>query len=361
MQVEFMNLSRQYLVIQEEVSKAISKVFSKSEYILGSELRAFEKEFADYNGAKHCIGVASGTDALKLSLLSLGIGKGDEVIVPANSYIATALAVSETGATPIFCDCEKVSLNVDPESVKKNLSPRTKAIMPVHLYGQPCDMDPLIDLAKENDLRIVEDACQAHGAEFKSRKCGAIGTLGCFSFYPTKNLGCYGDGGAILTGDEALADRIRMLRNYGQSKKYYHDIKGFNSRLDELQAAILRVKLRRLDEFNEKRRANAKLYHELLQESSITLPPLKKGAVYHLYVVRSKKRDQLRDYLEKQGIQTAIHYPVPIHKQNAYNSAPNYNLPICETASSEILSIPFFPEIFEKEINHVCENIRRFS
>lgn len=357
----FTDIGGQYRSIKNEIDSAVSEVLESGWYILGNKVEQFEKNFAKYCQAKYGVGVANGTDALHLSLLACGVGNGDEVITVANTATPTVLAITYTGATPVFVDIEPESYTIDVEKIEDNISEKTKAILPVHLYGQPADMYPILDIAQEHGLSVVEDACQAHGAEYKGQKVGALGDVGCFSFYPTKNLGGYGDGGIAVTNNEELDEKLRMLRNYGMKKQYHSLIKGFNSRLDELQAAILNVKLKKLDEWNEARRKNAKQYYELLE--NVVTPVEKSYAkhVYHLYVIRYENRDQMQHKLAKEGINTLVHYPIPIHNQDAFMDLKEVHLPNTEYYADKILSLPIFPELTEKEITHISHEIIEFS
>jgi dTDP-4-amino-4,6-dideoxygalactose transaminase len=356
--VPFVDLVQQYRDIEAEVREAVSSVLEKGDFILGAAVREFEKEFAAFNQVPHCVGVADGTDALHLALLALGVGPGDEVVVPTHTYIASALAISSTGAKPVFVDCDPMHYSVDIQSIEKALSPRTKAIMPVHLYGHPADMDPILKIAKERKLFVIEDTAQAHGATYKGRICGTMGDIGCFSFYPGKNLGAYGDGGAVVTRDAALAEKIGILRNYGQKVKYVHIMKGFNSRLDTVQAAVLRVKLRYLSKWNENRRNAAILYKKLLGNGGLELPRTASYAnpVWHLFVVQTGDRPEMQKRLDAAGISHGIHYPIPVHLQEAYRDAGHRrgDFPISEQLADRILSLPMFPEIKEDEIRRVC-------
>ena len=363
--IPLVDIKSQVYSIYPEIDDLITKTLLSGWFILGNEVEQFEKEFADYCNAKYAVGVASGSDALALSLQALGIGSGDEVITVPNTFIATVDAIFRNGAKPVFVDIDPETYNIDVSNIEEKITDKTKAIIPVHLYGQSADMDPIIKIAKEYDLKIIEDACQAHGAEYKGKKVGSIGEVGCFSFYPAKNLGCYGDGGMMVTNDMGLSEKIKMLRNYGQSKKYYHDFIGYNSRLDELQAAVLRVKLKYLDKWNDLRRAHAKIYNELLEHVSGTEIPIEKDYakhVYHLYVIRCKERDKLQQYLNSKGISTGIHYPIPVHLQEAYKHL-EYNkgsFPITEKYASEILSLPMFPELRNEELEYVCNIVKEF-
>ncbi len=363
MKINFVDLKRQYISIKEEVNSAIQSVIDSTSFILGPEVFNFEKNFAKLCNTKYCIGVGSGTDALTLALKAIRIGKGDEVITPPNSYIATALAISACGAKPVFVDVDPKDYNIDVSKIKEAITDKTKAILPVHLYGQPARMDEILEIAKENDLFVIEDACQAHGAKYKGKKVGSIGDIACFSFYPGKNLGAYGDGGAVTTNNEELAEKIELLRNYGQKIKYHHIIKGTNSRLDTLQAAILDVKLKYLDKWNEKRRENAKMYTKLLKEINTIKTPFEhkdSEHVYHLYVIQCNNRDELQKYLQNKGVSTGIHYPIPIHLQDAYKEFNNKSYRITEDLSKKILSLPMFPELKKEECLFICECIKEF-
>jgi dTDP-4-amino-4,6-dideoxygalactose transaminase len=354
----------QYLSIKKEIDEAILQVLESGRYVLGENVQTFEKEFARYCESKYAIGVGNGLEALHLAMLAHGIGYGDEVITVANTAVATALAISMTGAKPVFADIDPKTYGMDIPDAQRRITTKTKAILPVHLFGHPVDMDPLLETATRRGLFVIEDACQAHGAEYKGKKTGTMGNAGCFSFYPTKNLGALGDAGMVTTDDKQVAEKISLLRNYGQKTRYTHLVKGLNSRLDEMQAAILRVKLKHLDDWNEKRRKHAKLYARMLQETDIVCPLEKDYAkhVYHLYVVRSKKRDRLQLFLEKRNVTTLIHYPVPVHLQKAYQDLglTRGTLPITEQAADEILSLPIYPELTEEQIERVTDSVRMF-
>lgn len=361
--IAFVDLKRNLETIRGEIERAVQGVLESGAFILGREVTEFEQEFARYCGAKHCIGVASGTDALKIALKAHGIGPGDEVITAANTFIATVLAISDCGAKPVLVDCSRESYTMDPSAIERVVTPRTKAVVPVHLYGQMADMSGIMEVARRRDLAVIEDACQAHGAEEGGVRAGAGGAAGCFSFYPGKNLGGYGDGGAIVTNDPALAERIRLMRDYGQRVKYRHEFKGYNSRLDSLQAAVLRVKLRHLDEWNAKRRQVAAWYRELLAGTDgITLPAEKSPAahVYHLFVVRVGRRNAVLEQLKKNGISCGIHYPIPVHLQEAYTELGYKKgaFPITEAASEEVLSLPMFPELTRDETGFIATSLR---
>lgn len=367
--VPFIDLRRQYQSIKEEIFSVIKEVFKKAQFILGEEVLAFEEEFSRYCGVQYGVGVGSGTDALYLALKAIGIGEGDEVITVSHSFIATALAISFTGAKPIFVDIDSETYTMDPNALetllKRRRSKKIKAILPVHLYGHPADMDSIIGIAKQYDLPIIEDACQAHGAKYKGKRVGTYGVMGCFSFYPTKNLGGYGDGGMVITSSKELYKKLCLLRNYGERKKYYHVLMGKNSRLDELQAAVLRVKLKYLDQWNEERRRKAHIYKQELEGAEVICPVEKEGSdhVYNLFVIRTKRREALKDFLKMKGVNTLIHYPVPIHHQKVFKTlrAQERNLPVTEKISREVLSLPLFPEITNSELEEVCQHIHSFN
>jgi len=360
MMVPFVDLRREQAEIGGELAQAIQRVVGSGCFVMGEELRGFEDEFSKYIGTKCAVGVNSGSDALLLALLALGVGKGDEVVTVSHTFVSTVDAVVRAGATPVFVDIDPETYCIDVREMRKKLGRKTKAIVPVHMYGHPADMEPIMELAERHGLSVVEDACQAHGAEYKGRRVGGIGHVGCFSFYPVKNLGAYGDGGMVVTNDEDLAAKLRMWRNYGQSLKYHHDFVGVNSRLDELQAAVLRVKLRHLDRWNERRRKAAALYGECLSESDFVMPVERDYAkhVYHLYVVRCRHRVKLLERLRPGGVQTLIHYPVPVHRQKAYQQlAAGVKLRATERICSEILSLPMHPFLRGDEISSVSESL----
>lgn len=343
--------------IKQELTQAIDHVIESGWYILGKKVEEFETEFANYCKVSTCVGVGNGTDAITLSLLALGIGAGDEVICPSLTATFTALGISATGAKPVFADIDEATFTIDPNDLKKRITKNTKAIIPVHLYGHPADIDPILEIAKGHGLYVIEDACQAHGAEYKGKRVGSIGDAGCFSFYPTKNLGALGDGGAITTNNPLIGEKIKMIRNGGQKTRYDHVVLGRNSRLDEIQAAILLIKLKHLDEWNQNRRKIAKKYAEGLAGVSLTLPLEKEWAksVYHLFVVKSKNRDQLMEKLAKKGIQSQIHYPIPAHMQPIYNDGAN--LKTTEKVCDEILSLPIYPELETSSIDIIVDSI----
>jgi dTDP-4-amino-4,6-dideoxygalactose transaminase len=364
--VPVFDLKRQYAEIREEIDGAYARVMGRGNFILGEEVAAFEEEFARYLGVKYGVGVASGTEALYLSLLAAGVGIGDEVITVPNTAVPTVSAISQTGAKPVFVDINPDNYTMDTARLESAVTPRTKAVIPVHLYGNVADMTPLMEIARKHKLAVIEDCAQAHGAEYKGKKAGTIGTMGAFSFYPTKNLGAYGDGGMVVTDDEFLARKLKLLRNYGQTdkEKYLHIIKGINSRLDELQAAVLRVKLKHLDRWNKKRREIAALYNKLLSGLPLALPAEASYAryVYHLYVVRAERRDDLRQYLAGNDIGSAVHYPIPVHLQPAYadlNLAAG-SFPAAEKYAAEVVSLPMFPELREEEIQFIAATIAAF-
>jgi len=351
MTVPFLDLKAGYLELQPEIDAAIKRVLDSGWYILGEEVDGFEQEYAAYCEAKHCVGVANGLDALHLALLALGVGAGDEVIVPSNTYIATWLAVSQCGATPIPIEPDAATYNIDPMRIEAAITPRTKVILPVHLYGQPADMDPILAIARKHGLKVLEDGAQAHGARYKGKRLGAHGDVVAWSFYPGKNLGAFGDGGAITTDDAEIAERIRVLRNYGSRVKYVNDVRGFNSRLDPIQAATLCVKLRVLDTWNARRAEIASCYQTALANTALTLAFVPEWAepAWHLYVVQHPQRDALQKKLGEAGIGTLIHYPIPPHLQHAYASA-NYgqgHFPIAEQMAKQLLSLPMGPHLDE--------------
>ncbi len=364
MAIEFVDLKRQYKNHKTEIDNAIQNVLDKGTFTLGEELEIFEREFADFCEAKYCVGVASGTDALFLSLLALGIKAGDEVITVPNSFIATALCISMASAKPVFVDIDPKTYNIDITKIEEKITPRTKAIIPVHLYGQPADMDAIKEIAAKHNLKILEDACQAHGARYKGVRVGNFGDAAAFSFYPSKNLGAYGDGGAVITNNKKLAEKVLALRVFGGKERDYYKIKGINSRLDIIQAAILRVKLKYLDKWSEKRRQNAKLYNELLKNLGVITPAVldSTSPVFYLYVIRASRRDNLKKYLGEKGISAIIHYPLPIHLQPVYKELgyKEGDFPETEKASQEILSIPIFPELEEDEIKYISQSIIDF-
>ena len=360
--IPFLDLERLHQSIRPQLDAAYRRVMDSACFIMGPELAAFESEFARYSEVKHCIGVGNGLDALHLLLRAYGIGAGDEVIVPSNTFIATWLAVTQCGAMPVPVEPDQTH-NIDPARIAAAITPRTRAIIPVHLYGQAADMDPINELATKHGLIVIEDAAQAQGARYKGRRVGSLGHAAGTSFYPGKNLGALGDGGAVLTNDEAIADKVKQLRNYGSTIKYQHELAGYNSRLDELQAAFLREKLHFLDAWNKRRREIAVAYSASFANASIDCPfvPSYAEPVWHLYVIRSKKRDALKAHLEQNGIFTVIHYPTPPHRQVCYRGADFGFLPIAERMAAEVLSLPMSPDLQNEEVQRVVAAINAFN
>ncbi|MHB8565672.1 MAG: DegT/DnrJ/EryC1/StrS family aminotransferase [Nitrososphaerales archaeon] len=365
MNVPFLDLRRQYDSIREELNNAISSVLEKSNYILGENVRLFEREFSNYVGVKHGIGVGSGTDAIRLTLRALDIGSGDEVLTVPNTAIATALAISAAGAKPAFVDVDPQTYTIDPSKIAEKMSEGVRAVLPVHLLGQPVDIDPVLRFSENKNIFLLEDCAQSHGALYQGAKVGSLGIVGCFSFYPTKNLGAYGDAGMIVTDSDEIAEKVRLLRSLGEVSRDKHVLKGYNSRLDELQAGILRVKLKHLDEWNARRIYLASLYDELLSKSSVITPVVQNNGrhVYHVYAIRSSKRNALKNWLNRYGIGTLVHYPTPIHLEPAYEDLglSRGSYPISERLSEEILSLPMFPELTEEEVKYVCTSISAFE
>jgi dTDP-4-amino-4,6-dideoxygalactose transaminase len=360
--VPFLDLGRTYIELKTELDDAYQRVMNSGWYIHGAELEAFEAEFATYCGTNYCIGVGNGLDALHLILRAYGIGPGDEVIVPSNTFIATWLAVTHAGAQPVAVEIpDDATYTISPELIEAAITSRTKAIIPVHLYGRPADMTPIMSIAAKHGLKVIEDAAQAHGARYHGHRTGSLGDVAAFSFYPGKNLGAFGDGGAITTNDEELVKKIRSLRNYGSSQKYVHDMIGYNSRLDSLQAAMLRVKLRYLDAWNARRISVAEYYQQLLAGTKLVLPAVTAGfdSAYHLFVVRTLHRDALQAELKKAGVETLIHYPIPPHKQRAYEAMQNLSLPLAERFSGEVLSLPMGPHLSPESVEKVAQQITR--
>ncbi|MDP2883957.1 MAG: DegT/DnrJ/EryC1/StrS family aminotransferase [Ignavibacteria bacterium] len=362
MKIPLVDLKAQYASIKPDIDAAVQHVLDETDFISGSAVTEFEKSFAAYCGARSAVGLANGTDALQLSLLALGVGKGDEVITAVNTFIATSEAISATGARPVFIDNDPQTYTIDVKKIEEKISPRTKAIIPIHLYGQPAAMDAINEIAARHNMVVIEDAAQAHGASFKGKTVGTLGRLACFSFYPGKNLGAYGDAGAIATNDEGLADKVRMLANHGRLKKYEHEIEGYNSRLDTLQAAILSVKLRHLSSWTEKRQRNASTYSQLLAPAAnIVTPVVHPDAthVFHLYVVRVRHRENVQQALKEAGIATGIHYPIPLHMQPAYKhlGIPTGSYPVAERFASEIMSLPMYPELSADQIAFICDTL----
>ncbi|MBU0620438.1 MAG: DegT/DnrJ/EryC1/StrS family aminotransferase [Gammaproteobacteria bacterium] len=364
MNVPFLDLKAPHEELRVELREAFDRVLDSGWYVLGEEVEQFEREFADYCGAAHCVGVGNGLDALHMIVRACGIGEGDEVIVPSNTYIATWLAVSHAGATPVPVEPDARTYNIAPASIEAAITPRTRAIIAVHLYGQPADMDAINAIAGRHGLKVIEDAAQAHGAMYKNRRVGTLGDAAGFSFYPGKNLGSLGDGGAVTTNDPALAERVRVLSNYGSRVKYHNEVKGFNTRLDELQAALLRVKLRRLDSWNERRKVVAAAYLDALAGGGLVLPYVPEWAdpVWHLFAVRTPRRDALQVHLQNGGVHTMIHYPIPPHRQPAYIelAIPAGGLPIAEAISREMLSLPIGPHMARGQVEYVVACIAEY-
>ena len=395
MNISLIDLKRQYQTIKEEADKKVLEILSSAQYIMGENVKEFEKEISEYLGVKHSISVGNGTDALIIALKALGIGEGDEVITTPYTFFATAESISIVGATPVFVDVDIDTYNIDPEKIEEKITDKTKAIMPVHIFGQPCDMDSINKIAKKYNLKVIEDACQAIGAEYKGKMIGGISDIACFSFFPTKNLGCAGDGGMIVTNDDKLANICRALRTHGSGAdghkayniihnieedtaedkgndntvynplKYYNYLIGQNSRLDEIQAAILRIKLRELDKWNNKRRENAIFYNEQLKDTKLVTPFEDKDVkhVYHLYIIQSENRAELVDHLKYNGIATGIYYPVPLHLQKAYKNLgyKEGDLPNAEYLSHRTFAIPVFPELTDEEKKYIVEKLKEFG
>jgi len=355
-----MDITLSKMYIDDQIQEAVLKVLNSGRYIGGQNLRRFEEEFADICNTRHAVGVSSGTSAILLSLMALGVGELDEVIVPSLTFIATATPARFLGATLVYADVDPETYTIDPAEVKRKISPRTKAIIPVHLYGHPCDMDPITELAKTHNLHIIEDACQAHCATYKGKRTGSLGDIACFSFYPSKNMTVLGDGGMITTNDRGLAHKVRMLRDHGRVQKYVHEFLGLNCRLSEIHAAIGREQLRHLAEWNKRRREIAARYNALLRNPGIALPVERVWAehVYYMYVIRTKQRDKLASYLKERGVETGIHYPLPVHRQPCLRS--NVHLPITEKYVDEILSLPMHPQLSDEEVEYVALEVRNF-
>jgi dTDP-4-amino-4,6-dideoxygalactose transaminase len=359
--IPMVNLKRQYETLKGEIDGAIGEVLEKGQFILGENVSLLEKEIARYHGTAHGIGVANGTDALLLALRACGVGKGDEVVTTPFTFIATAEVIAQIGAVPVFVDIERDTFNMDPSKIEEAITPRTKALLPVHLFGHPAEMDPILDLARTHGLRVIEDCAQAFGAEYRGKKVGTLGDCGCFSFFPSKNLACYGDGGMVITAGDDLAKTVRMLRNHGTSVKYHHSLLGYNSRLDEIQAAILRVKLKRIDVWNESRRRNAALYGEGIRRDGIVPPAARPhvAPVYHQYTLRcGADRGKLAEALGKAQIASAVYYPVPLHLQEVFSNLPGKrSLPESEAAAAEVLSLPMCPDLSGEEIRKICHAV----
>lgn len=365
MNVPFVDFKPSNQEFRTKALETFEHVFDRGWYILGEQVQQFEQEYAAYHKVKHCIGVANGLDALHIALRIKGITKGDEVIVPSNTYIATVLAVSFVGAKPVFVEPNPYTYNIDPKNIEKAITPNTKAIIPVHLYGQACEMDAIMQIAEKYNLYVVEDNAQAQGASYNGKKTGSFGHVNATSFYPSKNLGALGDAGAITTDNDTFAYKCRVMRNYGSQKRYYNEVIGINSRLDELQAALLRIKLQFLDKWNTERNEIAKIYLQELQNTGDIILPVtadKATHIYHLFVIRTQKRDALQEYLHKNGVQTVIHYPVPPHLQECYQHLgyKKGDLPIAEEIADTCISLPIFAGMKENQIQYVCDNIKKF-
>lgn len=359
MKVPFLNLQAAYLELKSEFIEATNRVLSSGWYILGPEVESFESEFASYCQADHCIGVGNGLDALILSLKAINVGAGDEVLVPSNTYIATWLAVSHCGAIPVPIEPNECTYNLDPKLIESVISKKTKAIIPVHLYGQPADLDPILEIAAKYDLKVIEDAAQCHGAKYKGKRIGSHGDVVTWSFYPGKNLGAFGDGGAVTTNNNDIAHKIKLLRNYGSQKKYYNDVIGLNSRLDPLQAAILRIKLKHLDEWNQRRQKIARKYLQNLDPSKFKLPYVEEyvDSVWHLFVVVLDRRSKFQEHMNESGISTVIHYPIPPHRQKAYNrmNIKENQIAMSTSLASKVISLPIGPHLKDEQVNYVIE------
>jgi dTDP-4-amino-4,6-dideoxygalactose transaminase len=366
MQVPFLDLKVQYRQIATELKPVLEEIMANGAFIGGPQVAAFEEEFAAFCGGGYCVGLNSGTDALRFALMAAGIGPGDEVITVPHTFIATTEAISQAGAVPVFVDIEPAGCTMDASQIGRRITSKTRAIVPVHLYGQPADMDPILEIAHKHQLTVIEDACQAHGALYKGRPAGSLGAAGCFSFYPGKNLGAFGDAGAVVTADENLARTMRMLREHGQSQKYYHDMEGYTGRLDAIQAAVLRLKLRRLAEWNRARRGNAQLYDRLLADVAgvtVVREAAAVQSVYHLYVILVDDRDGLQQHLTSKGIGTGLHYPLPLHLQKAYaqRGFQKGDFPVSEATAARLLSLPMFAELSPPQIEYVVECIKEYT
>jgi dTDP-4-amino-4,6-dideoxygalactose transaminase len=366
MKVPFMDVKSEHGVLRPDLLKIWEETLESAAFVGGPAVEKFESAFAEFCEVQHAVGVGNGTDALTLALAALDIGAGDEVIVPANSFVATAEAVVRAGATPVFVDVDPHTYNVDANQIEDRITTRTRALIPVHLYGQPADMEPILDIARRCDLRVIEDAAQAHGARYRGRRVGSIGDAACFSFYPAKNLGACGDGGAVVTNDSRIADAVRRLRDHGGLRKYEHDVVGFNSRLDTMQAAVLDLKLPHVEARNAMRRQNAKSYSALLCGIEGIVTPFKPAhveSVYHLYVIRVERgsRDDIRSFLADKGVQTGIHYPAPIHRTPAFEQFSAHSCPVAERNSQQVLSLPMYPELEREQIEYIASLIEEYA
>lgn len=365
MKVPFIDLKAQCEQIEQDVLIKVKEIMKSAMFIGGPDLDGFESEFAEFCDAKFCLGVNSGTDALRFALLAAGVQNGDEVITVPNTFIATTEAISQVGATPVFVDINPETCNINVNCIEEMISTRTRVILPVHLYGQPADMDPILEIARKYNLIVIEDACQAHGATYKEKKVGSIGVAGCFSFYPGKNLGAFGEGGAVVTDDEEITGKIRMIRDHGQQKKYFHEIEGYNGRMDAIQASVLRIKLKRLEEWNRSRRSNAAIYNQQLSGAeglNLVKEEDYARAAYHLYVIMVDDRDNLQRFLADKGIATGLHYPLPLHVQKAYAHLKykEDDFPVAERCAKRLLSLPMYPELTPEQIQYVAESIKIF-
>jgi dTDP-4-amino-4,6-dideoxygalactose transaminase len=360
--IPLVDLQAQYRSIKAEIDAAVLAVLDSAQFVLGPAVTAFETNFAAYCRTADAIGVNSGTSALHLALMAAGVVPGDEVITVPFTFVATVAAIEYAGAKPVFVDIEPIYYTMDPAKLEAAITPRTKAIVPVHLYGQPADMDPILEIARRRGVPVIEDACQSHGADYHGRRCGSIGALGCFSFYPGKNLGAYGEGGAVVTSDPAFAARIRLLRSWGEETRYTHSYRGFNYRMDGIQGAVLDVKLRHLERWTEARRVHAASYHRLLADTPASVPAVRPGAthVYHVYAVRVPRREAVRAALTEAGVQTGVHYPIPVHLQPGYRDLgyTRGDFPVAEEVAGEVLSLPIYPELTEQNIEHVAGVVR---
>lgn len=364
MKIPLLDLKAQYRTIEDEINRAVIGVLESGNYIMGDNVKAFEEEIASYLGVKHAISVANGTDALVITLNAFNLGPGDEVITSPFTFFASAECISRVGAIPVFADVDAETFNIKPTEIEKKITKRTKAIIPVHVFGRTADMDKIMELAQENGIIVIEDACQAIGAEYKGKKIGSIGNAGCFSFFPTKNLGCYGDGGLIVTNDDIVAEKIKLLRTHGSKEKYLHSQIGYNSRLDEIQAAVLRVKLRYIDKWNDARKKKAKMYNDMLNGRVEKIPKMddEKKNVFHLYTILALKRDELKAFLEKKGISTGVYYPLPLHLQEVYRGLgyKEGDMPVAEEISKKAISLPLYPELEEKHIRYIASQVINF-
>ena len=362
--IPLVDVAASFRSIRKELMREIEKILEGGDLLLGPNVRAFENEFASYCGVEHGIGLSSGTEALFAALMACGVGPGDEVIVPAHTFFATVEAVVHTGATPVLVDCEPETLSIDPKQISPAITPSTRAIVPVHLYGHAADMDPILEIARQRGLRVIEDAAQAHGARYKGRRCGSMGDAGCFSFYMTKNLGAFGEAGFVTTRSPSLAEKVRLLRHHGHVSKFEHAVVGYNLRMDELQAAVLRIKLRRLDEDNRRRRELAARYRALLAESPVRQPPVRADCepVHHVYPIRVEQRDALAEFLSAAGIQTGIHYRIPAHLQPALRGRSHRcgSLEVTEAACGQLLSLPIYSELPEDRLDFIATRVRHF-